>query len=125
MKQLLWVGIGGFLGSIARFKLGGFILHRSEPWNFPLSTLVVNLLGCFAIGLLAALVEHHDLFSPPTRLFLFTGLLGGFTTFSAFAYETLAYWHQGQIGQFVLNAVLNNVLCVLAVALGIWLHGAT
>src|SRR4030088_176215 len=65
MKQLLCVGIGGFLGSIARFKPGGFILHRSEPWNFPLSTLVVNLLGCFAIGLLAALVEHHDLFSPP------------------------------------------------------------
>ena len=65
MKQLLWVGIGGFLGSIARYKLGGFVLHRSEPWDFPLSTFVVNLLGCFALGLLAALVEHHDFFPPP------------------------------------------------------------
>jgi CrcB protein len=107
MKQLLWVGIGGFLGSIARFKLGGFILHRSEPWNFPLSTLVVNLLGCFAIGLLAALVEHHDLFSPPTRLFLFTGLLGGFTTFSAFAYEGTFLFRRGYVNVAVLYATLS------------------
>ena len=71
MKQLLWVGLGGFLGSIARFKLGGFVLHRSEAWNFPVSTFAVNLLGCFVIGMLAALVERHDLFSTTTRLFLF------------------------------------------------------
>jgi len=107
MKQLLWVGLGGFLGSIARFKLGGFVLHRSEPWNFPLSTLVVNLLGCFAIGLLAALVEHHDLFSPATRLFLFTGLLGGFTTFSAFAYEGTFLFRRGYVSVAALYATLS------------------
>jgi CrcB protein len=112
MKQLLWVGIGGFLGSIARYKLGGFVLHRSEPWDFPLSTFVVNLLGCFAIGLLAALVEHHDFFSTAARLFLFTGILGGFTTFSAFAYE----------GTFLLRRSLPNVAVLYATlsVLGGW-----
>jgi fluoride exporter len=107
MKQLLWVGIGGFLGSIARFKLGGFVLHRSEAWNFPVSTFAVNLLGCFAIGLLAALVEHHDLFSPPARLFLFTGVLGGFTTFSAFAYEGMFLLRRGLPSVAVLYAMLS------------------
>src|ERR1700720_2252534 len=69
MKQLLWVGIGGFLGSIARYKLGGFVFHRSETWNFPLSTFTVNLLGCFVIGGLAGRVERHDLFPPPRGSF--------------------------------------------------------
>jgi CrcB protein len=87
IKQILIVGLGGFLGSIARYKLGGFVLHRSGAWNFPLGTFTVNLLGCLTIGILAGLIERHDLFSPSTRLFLFTGILGGFTTFSAFAYE--------------------------------------
>ena len=107
MKQLLWVGIGGFLGSIARYKLGGFVLHRSEAWNFPLSTFTVNLLGCFVIGVLAGLVERHDLFSPATRLFLFTGLLGGFTTFSAFAYEGTFLVRRGLFGTGAIYASLS------------------
>lgn len=86
-KQIAVVAFGGALGSIARYKLGGFVLHYGSS-DFPTSTFSVNVLGCFLIGLLAALVEHHDLFSPSMRLFLFTGLLGGFTTFSAFGYET-------------------------------------
>lgn len=95
MKQLLLVGIGGFFGSIARYKLGGFVLHRSEGWNFPLSNFLINIIGCLAIGVLAALVEKHDLFSSSSRLFLFTGLLGGFTTFSAFAYEDVFLLRRG------------------------------
>jgi fluoride exporter len=86
-KQIAVVAFGGALGSIARYKLGGFVLHYGSS-DFPTSTFSVNVLGCFLIGVLAALVEHHDLFSPSMRLFLFTGLLGGFTTFSAFGYET-------------------------------------
>ncbi len=102
LKQMLFVGVGGFLGSIARYKLGGFVLHRSAAWDFPLSTFLVNLIGCFAIGMLAALVERHDLFSTATRLFLFTGFLGGFTTFSAFAYEGLFLIRRGSPGVAVL-----------------------
>ena len=87
LKQIFVVGVGGALGAIARYKLGGFILHRTGAWDFPLSTFCVNLIGCLVIGVLAAVVEHHDFFAPATRLFLFTGLLGGFTTVSAFGYE--------------------------------------
>jgi protein CrcB len=73
MKQALIVGLGGFIGSVGRYKLGGVILHHSAAWRFPLSTFAVNVIGCFVIGALAGLVEHRDLFSPETRLFLFTG----------------------------------------------------
>ena len=89
LKPILIVALGGAIGSVARYKLGGFALHHTESWNFPVSTFLINVLGCFVIGLLAALAEHHDLFSPSVRLLLFTGLLGGFTTFSAFGYETV------------------------------------
>ena len=89
LKPILIVALGGAIGSVARYKLGGFALHHTESWNFPVSTFLINVLGCFVIGLLAALAEHHDVFSPSVRLLLFTGLLGGFTTFSAFGYETV------------------------------------
>jgi CrcB protein len=117
IKQMLVVGLGGCLGSIARYKLGGFVLHRTGAWDFPFSTLVVNLLGCLAIGVLAALVEQHDFFSASTRLFLFTGILGGFTTFSAFAYE----------GSFLLRRSLFNaatlyaMLSVLGGLVAVWI----
>jgi CrcB protein len=113
MKQLLLVGMGGFFGSIARYKFGGFVLHRSEGWNFPLSTFLVNLIGCLVIGLLAGLVERHDLFSPSTRLFLFTGVLGGFTTFSAFAYEDVFLIRRGLTNAAAMYVVL-SVACGLA-----------
>lgn len=117
MKQILVVGIGGFIGSVGRYKLGGIILHHSAGWRFPLSTFIVNVLGCFVIGALAALVEHRDLFSPDTRLFLFTGLLGGFTTFSAFGYEGMFLLRRGEIGIAAAYAG-SSVLCGLA---AVWL----
>lgn len=72
MKHTLIVGLGGFIGSICRYKLGGIVLHHAAAWRFPLSTFAVNVFGCFVIGALAALAEHRDLFSADTRLFLFT-----------------------------------------------------
>lgn len=119
MKQLLLVGLGGFLGSIARYKFGGFVFHRSEGWNFPLSTFLVNVIGCLAIGLLAGLVERHDLFSPSTRLFLFTGLLGGFTTFSAFAYEDVFLFRRGLTNAATMYIVLSVMAGLAAVWIGL------
>ena len=115
MKQLLIVGIGGFVGSAARYKLGGFVLHRSEAWNFPLSTFLVNVVGCLALGVLVGLVERHNLFSQETRLFLFTGLLGGFTTFSAFAYENVFLIRRGLVNTasvYALFSVLGGLVLV-------------
>ncbi len=88
MRNLLLVGAGGFLGSVARYYLTRLVTQGVHAARFPYGTLVVNVLGCLAIGVVAGLAEQRNLFSPSTRLFLMTGLLGGFTTFSAFAFET-------------------------------------
>lgn len=84
------VGSGGFLGALARYGLSGLV-HRQLPLTtFPYGTLAVNLIGCFAIGALAGLAEVRQLFGPELRTFALIGLLGGFTTFSTFGYETWA-----------------------------------
>lgn len=112
-KQILIVALGGALGSIARYKLGGIVLHHTQAWSFPLSTFLVNVLGCLVIGALAALVEHHEFFTADARLFLFTGLLGGFTTFSAFGYESMFLLRRGMSSVCLLYITL-SVLCGLA-----------
>src|SRR2546421_8924866 len=117
LKQIFIVAAGGAIGSIMRYKLGGFALHHTQSWNFPVSTVSVNLAGCFAIGILAALVEHHDLLSPSMRLLLFTGLLGGFTTFSAFGYESVFLLRRGLVSiatEYVVLSVVCGVGAVLA-----------
>jgi len=115
LKQILIVAFGGAVGSVIRYKLGGFALHHTQSRSFPVSTFSVNVAGCFAIGILAALVEHHDLFSPSVRLLLFTGLLGGFTTFSAFGYESVFLLRRGLVSvatEYVLFSVLCGLMAV-------------
>ena len=117
MKHLLLVGLGGGLGAAARYKLGGWVLHHTMGWRFPAGTFVVNVLGCLAAGLLAAYVERRDLLGPETRLLLFTGVLGGFTTFSAFGLETVYLLRRGESG-----VALANVVCsVIAGVAALWL----
>ncbi len=114
-KQIIVVALGGAIGSVLRYKLGGFVLHHTEGSNFPFSTLSINLIGCGAIGLLAALAEYHDLFSPSLRLLLFTGLLGGFTTFSAFGYEAFFLMRRGLLsmaGGYVVASVIGGLVMV-------------
>ena len=119
MKNILLVGLGGFIGSVARYKLGGLILHMTAPARFPYSTLAVNILGCLVIGLLAGLAERYELFGPGTRLFLFTGLLGGFTTFSAFGLEALFLMRRGELLVAAFYAGGSVVLGIAAVWLGL------
>lgn len=121
MKELIIVGCGGFFGSMSRHYLGGLVLHWTGASKFPYSTLAVNILGCFLVGLLGAIAEHFHLFTPPLRLLIFTGILGGFTTFSAFGYETLFLYRTGAAGQAVLNVLLQVILCLASVSLGHWL----
>jgi len=116
MKQALIVGLGGFIGAIIRYKLGGIILHHTLHWRFPLGTFIVNVLGCFAIGLLAGLAERRDFLSPDLRLFLFTGMIGGFTTFSAFAFEGILLCRRGEW----LIALLYTLLSVICGFIAVW-----
>jgi CrcB protein len=117
MKAILLVALGGAAGSVARYKLSGWILHHTLDWKFPAGTFAVNVAGCLLAGVLAGLAEKHELFTPEARLLLFTGLLGGFTTFSAFGLETMYLLRKGE----VLVAGSNVVLSVAAGLLALWL----
>jgi CrcB protein len=88
MHSLVIVAVGGSLGSVARYLLSGWALHHFPDWRFPLGTFLVNIFGCLIIGILAGLAVKENFFSFDARLFLFTGIVGGFTTFSAFGLET-------------------------------------
>ncbi|HEY2893261.1 MAG TPA: fluoride efflux transporter CrcB [Pirellulales bacterium] len=117
MWHVLLVGLGGCLGSIARYKLSGFVLHHSADWRFPLGTFAVNVVGCLIAGLLAGLIERQHWFSADTRIFLFSGFLGGFTTFSAFGVDTMFLLRRGEF-LVAFGYVAFSVLCALA---ALWL----
>jgi CrcB protein len=117
MERLLAVGLGGLIGSVSRYGISGGV-HRLVGVGFPYGTLSVNIVGCFLIGALTGLSEARGLFSPDARAFLFIGLLGGFTTFSSFAYETLALARNGQSMRVVVNVLLQVLACLFAVWAG-------
>ena len=119
MNQIFIVGLGGFLGAVARYQLSGLVLHRTTAWKFPLSTLGVNVLGCLILGILAGLIEKHDFFNPSTRLFLITGILGGFTTFSAFSFETVYLLQRHDFLWAALYIFLSVFMGIAALWLGI------
>jgi CrcB protein len=117
MKGILLVALGGALGSVARYKLSGYVLHHTIDWRFPAGTFAVNVIGCLIAGVLAGLAERHEILSPDVRLLLFTGVLGGFTTFSAFGLETMFLLKRGDF----MVAAANIVLSVVAGLLALWL----
>lgn len=117
MKSLLLVALGGAIGSVARYQLSGLILHRTIDWRFPAGTFAVNILGCLVAGILAGLAAKYEFFSQDTRVFLFTGILGGFTTFSAFGLETVFLLRRGEL----LVAGCNVALSVVAGVAVLWL----
>ena len=88
IKNILLVGLGGFLGSIVRYLTAIAFTRVGEP--FPSGTFTINIIGCLAIGVIYGLAERNALLSTEWRLFLATGFCGGFTTFSTFAYENIA-----------------------------------
>lgn len=121
MSALL-VAVGGAVGSLLRFWMSG-AAQRSVPatgeWSaFPAGTLAVNVLGCLLAGALAEIGERHGPLSNETRALLMVGFLGGFTTFSAFANETVAVWRSGAVAVAAANVVLSVLICVAAVVAG-------
>lgn len=119
LANILLVGFGGFAGAIARYLLGGWIVHHSLGAKFPWSTFAVNVLGCLLMGALSALIERLDLFTPHARLLLLTGLLGGFTTFSAFGLETVYLLRRGETVIAFSYVAASVICCVLALWAGL------
>lgn len=119
LQSILLVGLGGFLGSIARYKLGGLILNVTAQERFPYGTFTVNVLGCLVVGVLAGVAARHEVFGPDARLFLITGLLGGFTTFSAFGLDAMHLMRRGELGSAALYAGGTVILGITAVWLGL------
>ena len=115
----LAVAIGGALGSMTRY--GVALLLPSVAGKFPWPTFTVNLLGSFLIGVVYVVIVEKQMLSPEMRLWLMTGFLGGFTTFSSFSLETLQLWQQGQVVQALIYVISSVVLCLIAVAIAVTL----
>lgn len=118
MIKLFLIGIGGFFGSVSRYAVSGFVYRIfGKPW-FPYGTLAVNVLGCFLIGLLSGFSESRQLFNPETRMLVFIGFLGGFTTFSTLGYEIFSFVRDGQVVGSIMNLMLHILLGFGAVWFG-------
>lgn len=116
--RLLLVGVGGFLGAVSRYLLSRYVQRLFPGSSFPLGTLLVNSLGCFAIGIVFGLVEQRQLFSPEIRSLIMVGFLGGLTTFSSFGLETMSLFRAGDYQAAGLNVLLHFTITFLFVWLG-------
>ena len=118
MLNVFIVGIGGFIGSVLRYLVSGWAQEVSKSLDFPYGTLAVNLIGCFVIGFLGQLAEARGIFTSETRLMVFIGLLGGFTTFSSFGNDTFNLARSGQMINALTNVAVNVIFGLLLVWLG-------
>jgi CrcB protein len=123
LQNLLCLAAGALLGAFARFAVTHYFSDVSDHHGFPYGTLIVNIVGSFIVGyVLTWTADHtHDRW----RLFAATGFCGAFTTFSAFAFETMRYWREGQPLLLAMNILLNNTLACVAVLLGVAAHGGS
>jgi CrcB protein len=123
----LYVVLGGAIGTFARYAISvaALPISRQLPWG----TIIINVTGCALIGFFGTLTLAHGRYptSENVRLFVMTGICGGYTTFSAFSLQTLDLMRGGANGRAILNVVLSVVLCICAVALGhiaaSWMNG--
>jgi fluoride exporter len=118
MVNYLLVGGGGLIGSMLRYWLSGTVAHATKG-EFPIGTLVVNVIGCFIIGFFLTLGYERFAWRPELRLFVAVGILGGFTTFSTFSYETIALFRDGSYFPAIANATASLLGCLVATFLGI------
>lgn len=120
MQSFLFVFAGAGLGGALRHGIN-LVVARGWPNTVGVSTLVANVLGCFLMGVLVEVLALKTGASQTTRLFLTTGVLGGFTTFSAFSLETVLLYERGALGWAVLNVLVSVTLSILALVGGLWL----
>ncbi len=117
MQNYLLVFAGGGLGAAARYWLSGLVYQRLGS-EFPSGTLLVNVIGCFLIGVLMSVFEERFILYPSLRIFLAIGILGGFTTFSSFSFETVALLRDGEVLYASANVFLSVVTCLGGTWLG-------
>jgi fluoride exporter len=117
VQQIIFAGLGGFIGSACRLWLSS-MTYRFLGQDFPYGTLFINIIGSFFIGLLMTVFEERFLVSPNLRIFLTIGILGGFTTFSTFSYETVALLRGGSLLIAVANIFYSLLGCLSATWIG-------
>ena len=113
---VLWIGLGGFIGALLRYWIGGWI--QAGLITFPLGTLAVNFIGSFILAMVMFLSEFKGYFNEEMRIFLSIGLLGSFTTMSTFSYESFKLLEQQEHMLFSINVIGSVALTLLAVYLG-------
>jgi CrcB protein len=118
VARFLWICLGGAAGTGARYLLSGWLLRTAGP-GFPWGTLAVNVTGSFLLGLIMQVALATDLISPTLRLALSTGVMGGFTTYSTFNYETLQYLQRNEWPAAFANVAATLLVCLAAGALGV------
>lgn len=118
MNNILFIGFGGFLGSVLRYIFSGYVQGLLRSADFPYGTMAVNITGCLIIGFLSQLAESQGAFTPETRAFLFIGFLGGFTTYSTFGNETMNLFRDSENVLALVNVAVHIVLGLGAVWLG-------
>lgn len=119
MQAILLVGAGGFVGAVLRYLVGSGVYALSGGSSFPYGTLAVNVVGCFLIGLAAGFAETRQMLGEGARAFLVIGVLGGFTTFSAFGHETLGLVRDARLLAAAANVGLQVALGLAAVWIGL------
>lgn len=117
MSKLVLIGVGGFIGSVLRFLISGYVQQVTKSVQFPYGTLTVNLVGCLLIGFLSQLADTRGVFTAELRVLVFMGILGGFTTFSTFSNESMNLLRDGE-NIFALANVAAHVTFGLA---AVWL----
>lgn len=122
MQKLLLIGVGGAIGALLRYALSG-LAYRLLGETFPWGTLIVNVLGCFVIGILWAAAERTPL-SPGMHVFVFTGTLGAFTTFSTYGLETFNLLRDGEVMSALGNVLASNLIGLGAVVAGFFIARA-
>jgi CrcB protein len=123
MADFLWVGLGGFLGANARYAFSLWVVNRFGP-TFPVHTLVINVTGSLAIGVLVVLLADRVVANPAWRLFAVVGFLGGYTTFSSYTFEALLLADEGEWLRAAWYVLASNGLGLAAVYLGVVLARA-
>jgi CrcB protein len=119
--SLILIGLGGALGSVMRYLASLYVARQFSFMLFPYGTFAVNVIGCLIIGIVYGMAEKFQWFSPALRLFLVTGFCGGFTTFSAFAYENVQLLQAANYAAFVLYTTLSVAVCLISVFAGLLL----